>query len=229
MADTVIQQENEQPTPAKQPVQQTVTEHQFTGHPNAIAQPTPGVTGDEPQAQPDTVETFSQGDIDRIVKERLVQERKKYADYADLKAKVTAAEDATKTETERMQAKMTELETANQTLAQERQELAVRSVIVEAAAAAGLPADAALKLVDRTQLKTDEAGQIINATELVQAVATAYPGLLRQTMPRVTAANPARSTEPAGRSDADRFRDYFQGGDQGFWRGGGVQTSDVAQ
>lgn len=230
MADEQLQG-NAQPeapeTPAqpKQAAQQTVTTHTFQAGANALSQPTPGATG-EPTEQEQPAKVFTQSDIDRIVKDRLAQQAKQYADYDTLKAKVQTIEDAAKTEAEKMADRLKELETQNQQLAQARQELTIRGAIGEAASAAGLPAEAAFKLVDQSQIKVSEDGQVENAAELVKAVAETYPGLLRQTMPRVSPVNPARSTEPAGRSDADRFRDYFQGGGGGFWAGGGMRVPD---
>lgn len=48
--------------------------------PNPTPDPTP-----EPDPTPD--QTFTQADVDRIVKERVQREKAKYADYDDLKAK----------------------------------------------------------------------------------------------------------------------------------------------
>lgn len=51
------------------------------------AQPTtPPASGDEAK-----VETFTQADVDRIVRERVQRERAKYGDYDDLKAKAEGA------------------------------------------------------------------------------------------------------------------------------------------
>lgn len=216
----------EAPAPTRQAAQQTQTTHIFQAGTNALSQPTPGVTGDLTGQDEQPVKTFTQADIDRILKDRLAQQAKQYADYDTLKAKVQTAEDAAKTEAEKMADRLKELETQNQQLAQARRELTIRSAIGEAASKAGLPADATFKLVDQTQIVVNEAGQVENAEVLVKGVAEAYPGLVRATMPRMAAANPGRSSEPAGRSDADRFRDYFQGGGGGFWSGGGMRVSD---
>lgn len=50
--------------------------------------PTPDPTPD-PAPQPD--QTFTQADVDRIVRERVKRERDKFADYDDLKAKADGA------------------------------------------------------------------------------------------------------------------------------------------
>lgn len=48
--------------------------------------PEPDVKGEEQQEQ-----TFTQADVDRIVRERVKREREKYADYDDLRAKADQA------------------------------------------------------------------------------------------------------------------------------------------
>lgn len=50
------------------------------------ASPEPDAKGEEQQEQ-----TFTQADVDRIVRERVKREREKYADYDDLRAKADQA------------------------------------------------------------------------------------------------------------------------------------------
>jgi len=182
-------------------------------------QPTPGATGEQAQ-------TFTQEDLNRIVSTRLAQERQKFSDYDDLKAKVQAAEDATKTEAQRAAERIQALEAQNQQLAEKSRVALVKAAITEAAAAAGLPAEAAYRLVDQNALTVDANGTVQNAADLVKAVATAYPGLLRTPTPKVNAANPPRSGELTGRTDGQRMREYFGGGGANFWDGGGVRMPD---
>jgi len=235
MADGNLQGNAEQaapesPTPTQgkplQATQPTLTTSVFepgrnTG--NALAQPTTGVTVETTPAQETA---FTQADVDRILKERLAQERKKYADYDALKAKVQEVEAASLTEAEKTAKRLQELESQNQQLASERRELSIRAAITEAAAAAGLPADAAYRLIDKAALTIADDGTIQNAAELVKGVVEAYPGLVRNPTPRVPAANPPRSAEIAARTDSERFRDYFGGGGSNFWGGGGVRVPD---
>lgn len=65
-------------------------------------QPAPG----QGQQQQETyTPPATQGDLDRIITERVSRERSKYADYADLKAKAKqfdAAQDANKSETQKL-------------------------------------------------------------------------------------------------------------------------------
>lgn len=239
MADDNLQGNAEQttpetPTPTQgkplQATQPTLTTSVFepgrnTGT-NALAQPPTGETVETTPAQETETAAFTQADVDRILKDRLAQERKKYSDYDALKAKVQEVEAASLTEAEKTAKRLQELEAQNQQLASERWELSIRAAITEAAAAAGLPAEAAYRLIDKAALTTADDGTIQNAAELVKGVVEAYPGLVRNPTPRVPAANPPRSAEIAGRTDGERFRDYFGGGGSNFWGGGGVRVPD---
>lgn len=53
--------------------------------------------------------TFTQADVDRIVRERIAREREKYADYDDLKAKAAEA-DKSKSQLDRIETKLAESE-----------------------------------------------------------------------------------------------------------------------
>lgn len=196
----------------------------FTGA-SAVAQPTTGATVEKtPPAQEPSA--FTQSDVDRILKERLAQERKKFSDYDALKAKVQEVEAASLTEAEKTAKRMQELEAQNQQLAAERRELSIKAAVTDAAAAVGLPAEAAYRLIDKAALTMADDGTVQNAAELVKGVAEAYPGLIRNPTPRVPAANPPRSAEIAGRTDGERFREYFGGGGSSFWSGSGVRVPD---
>lgn len=183
-----------------------------------------GTTGDQPAdpARPQA-KTFTQEQIDAIIAARLADERKKFADYDDLKAKVQAAEEAQKTEAQKTADRLKELETTNQRLAAERQELTAKTAIIAAASGIGLDADAAVKLVDAKALKFDDAGNATNAADLVKAVAEKYPGLVRRGIPAIPVVNPSGQQQPVGRTDDDRRREYFGGAGATFWSGGGVK------
>jgi hypothetical protein len=168
--------------------------------------------------------TITQADIDKIIAARLKQERAKFADYDDLKAKVAAQEDAQKTEAQKTLERLQALETANKQLATEAQSALIRAAITAAASDIGLDATAAYKLADLNALKF-ESGEATNADEIVKAVAEAYPGLIRRAT--VTAQAPAlnatKAPDAKTRTDDDRRRDYYGGSTGGFWTGGGVR------
>ncbi len=74
--------------------------------------PTPPGEGGEPTP---AEKTFSQSELDSIVKDRLQRERGKYADYDDLKkaaAKLREMEDANKSEAEKLTGRLADIEKA---------------------------------------------------------------------------------------------------------------------
>lgn len=81
--------------------------------------------GDQKQEPADTPDskTFTQADIDRIVADRVDRERKKYADYNDLKsraAKLQEIEDAKKSETDKLNDQLAAAQVELQTLRVEK-------------------------------------------------------------------------------------------------------------
>lgn len=81
----------------------------------------------------------SQADLDRIIADRVSRERAKFADYADLKAKADKfdqAEDAAKSELQKLTDRASQ---AEQALAQVRAEQAAERLRAEVAAAKGVP------------------------------------------------------------------------------------------
>lgn len=205
------------------PQQPIVQEHVFEGKRVMPSDATTAETvEDEQTQQPQTQQNMTQADIDKIIAARLKQERQKFADYDQLKQKVQAFEDAQKTEAEKTTERLQALESENQKLARERKEIATRAAIVAEAGKLGLDPDAAFKLADLTSLDDD----FSNAADVVKAVASQYPGLMRNPVPSVAATNPPRTQQPAGRTDDQRRQEYFSGGGGSFWRGTGVRFQD---
>lgn len=69
----------------------------------------------QPEAGQPTAKTFTEAELNSIIKDRLDRERKKYADYDSLKSKASKAdeyENATKTETQRLADKLESLQKA---------------------------------------------------------------------------------------------------------------------
>lgn len=206
-----------------QPKQETTITSEFQGQPVLPSQrnPTPGETGET--AQTSTERTFTQEDVNRLIQQRLADERKKFADYDKLKTRVQEIEEASKTEEQKRLERIQVLEAENQKLQQTYRQTRIESAIVAAASEIGLDAKAAQRLADMDSLQFDDNGNPTNAADVVRAVAEAWPGLVKQRVPsNVPVANPARSTEPAGRTDTERHAEYFSGGGGSFWRGGGV-------
>lgn len=167
--------------------------------------------------------TFTQAELENILKQRLEQERKKYADYDELKAKVSGIEDSSKSkqqgDTERLQS----LEAQTKKLVRDKQELAIKL----AAKDVGLDDVAAIKLIDESEIKIEN-DEVTNAADLVKAVAEKYPGLVqKRNTVNVPAINQSKSAAPtAEQFNQNRRREYFGGGNSNFWTGGGVQYND---
>lgn len=167
--------------------------------PDTITQP---ITVDDPQAgatpePPAPAKTFTQEELDSILKDRLERDRKKYADYDDKVAKLTALEQA---EEERRLASLGEVERAKEEAAkkaQEAEELRQRLAAIEgereeerklaafkslaSSAEYGLSADrieAAIKLADMTQLQKTDAGY--DANDVLKTLVDKYPFLTAQ-------------------------------------------------
>jgi hypothetical protein len=201
-----------------QPVQTTAETVEFA---KPLVLPTDATTAAtvDTGEQKQEAKALTQEDIDKIIAARLKQERAKYADYDALKAKLTEIEDAQKSEEQKRQEKLAALEQENQKLAQQNRETAIKAAIVAAASEIGLDTKAAVKLADTSTLADD----FSNVDEIVKAIAADYPGLVRRQAAQTTPANPARSTQPPARTDADRMREYFSGGNSTFWSGSGVR------
>lgn len=180
----------------------------------------PAVTGETGEPQP-TAKTLTQAEIDSIIAQRIKQVKSQYADYDALKAQVQAFEDAKKTDEQRQADRLSTLEAENARLAQENKATARKAAIIAKASDIGLDADAAIKLADMDTLADD----LSNAADVVKAVADKYPALVRQRAAQTAPVNPARSTQPQGRTDADRSKEYFGGIRGGFWNGGGVNMA----
>ncbi|CAM2951915.1 scaffolding protein [Paenibacillus sediminis] len=157
----------------------------------------------EPPAEPED-KTFTQAELDQIVADRLARERKKtekFADYDDIKAKLTALEQA---EEERKKAELTEAERLAAELeearkkaqeADERGATAItaantRVINAEFRALAHenkIPADrvaAALKLADLSAITVDDDGNPQGVEDAVKALIAAHPYLAEQAKPK---------------------------------------------
>ena len=95
--------------------------------------PTPSPT---PDPAPQSDQTFTQADVDRIVRERVQRERAKYADYDDLKAKAAGA---------------TTLEDRVAQIERQAKESEARALRAEVANAKGLTPSQAKRLVGETR------------------------------------------------------------------------------
>jgi hypothetical protein len=186
-------------------------------------EPVPAAEKPQPERAPAPVKpepserTFTQADVDQMIKERLQRERGKFADYETLR---TAAG-----ELEAVKAELAKLKGQAESASGEAARLRVETAIVSAAAKLGFtdPLDA-VRLVDISKLPADDAAGGLDAA--LRSLAETKPYLVRRNAPALSPANPSRETaQPIGRSDAERRAEYFGGGASSFWDGRGSSIS----
>ncbi|AHV98990.1 scaffolding protein [Paenibacillus sabinae] len=158
-----------------------------------------------PPADPqDPPKTFTQDELDRIVADRIARERKKtekFADYDDIKAKLSEFEKseaerqkAEMSATERLEAEKAEAlkkaqeaeERGNAALTAANQRL-VNAEFKALARDANVPADrlaAALKLADLSEVTVDDEGNPQGVEDAVKALIEANPYLVAETKPK---------------------------------------------
>lgn len=154
----------------------------------ADQQPAPAADGQ--QTQPSA--TFTQADIDRIVKDRLERERAKFTDYDALKAakaELDTLKAAQMSEDEKRQVRLKELEDIAASAQRERDEALkkandrlIRSAFIAEAAKAGAehPEDA-YRLADTDTVTIGETGEVAGVTEAVAALVKAGRLPMRRT------------------------------------------------
>lgn len=148
-------------------------------------------TGTEPASKFEPI--ASQEDLDRILKERLARERKKYEGFDELKAKADKydeLEQSTKTEAQKQQE-------ALQKAQRELTELTVAKTRAEVAAAKGVPASLL-------------AGSTAEEIEAAADALIAFRGEQAPAAPRSAAIGRVNTTETKG-SPAERFAAQMDG------------------
>ncbi|MBG9774224.1 hypothetical protein [Brevibacillus laterosporus] len=149
----------------------------------------------------ETPKTFTQEELDRIVADRVARERKKtekYADYDELKTKITEYE---REREEKQRAEMTEIErwktdyekevTAKQALEQSVTEMEakyrqekIRNAFITAATSANIAhIDDAyiLASTDLSKVTFDESGNVVGVDSVIQSLVETKPFLIAQT------------------------------------------------
>lgn len=157
----------------------------------------------------ETVEkTFTQTDVDRIVRDRLARAKTEPpADYQDLKAKAAKFDEleaANRTELERAQHDNETLRKEIESERAARAEASLRaSVVTEAAKRNVIDPDAAIKLIDRNTLEFDDAGTPLNVPDVMSELITARPYLVAQPETRGSADQGARRGGPGQVTEAE--------------------------
>lgn len=126
--------------------------------------------------------TFSQAELDRVVKERLARQKAQFGDYDDLKTKATEYDklaEAQKTELQKAQDRAAELEQKMTAAEQRAQETALKAAVIsEAAKKNVIDPDVAVALIDKGALEFGEDGSPMNVAELVDALLEQRPYLV---------------------------------------------------
>lgn len=165
-----------------------------------------------------------QAELDRIVADRLARERKKaekFADYDELKTKLTAFEQAEAdrskaemTATERLEAEKAdalkraqEAEDRNASVLTAANKRLINAEFKTAARDANIPAErlaAALKLADTDAVTVDDDGNISGLSDVITALIAEHPYLAEVTQPKPVG-SPSGGGEPAAKTKDQRL------------------------
>lgn len=152
------------------------------------------------------VKSFTQAELDDILAKRIERERKKYADYDELKTK--ASEYEAKLQAQR-EAEMSEIEKAQEQAKQFEDQLSTLTAQLEAertkaqqdkirfeftkvaSSANIIDVDAAIALSDLSAVSIDDDGKVVGVDDVVKALVENKPYLVakKQTQPIGTATN----------------------------------------
>lgn len=142
----------------------------------------------DPEPNPEPEKTFTQSEVDAIVRDRLARDRKGREDYDNIKAKLAdfegkqtewsaAKEAAEKRAQEAEEARTKALETANQRLVKaEFKELATTGEVKIRPDAI----DDAFKLADISGVTVDDAGNVAGMPDVIKALVASKPYLGEQ-------------------------------------------------
>lgn len=166
------------------------------------------------------VKTFTQDEVNELIMKRLERERKKYADYDDLKAQL---EELRKVDEERKRAEMTEIErykadlekalnerqTFEQELAKLRESVKqerIKNAFITAATSANIAyIDDAFRLADLSAVTIDEDGNVVGIEDAIKALVEHKPFLLAQAKKE-----PKPIGEPTNNSTVDEVKTLEQ-------------------
>lgn len=173
---------------------QSQSTQENVGEPKTVEEPE-----NKPQEQEKEVKMLTQEEVDRILSERIARERKKYADYEELKAK--ALEYEKKLEEQRL-AELSEKERAEEIAKkyeEERNQYAkqleelqnaireekIRNAFITKAQSAGIAyIDDAYKLADLSKVEVSDDGSINGIDDVVKALVESKPFLVGQQKPK---------------------------------------------
>lgn len=163
--------------------------------------------------------TFTQAELDKILKDRLDRERAKTADYAQLKQaadRLKEIEDAQKSELEKLQERVTQFEQKVEQTAQENKRLKREAKIAVIAGQLGAvdPYDANFQMATQA-IDPDGDGADDKIKESIEALKTQRPYLFGKAQPHIEPFNPdgGPGQPPVESVEQKRARIYGSGGE----------------
>jgi len=170
-----------------------------------------------PETSSETV--FTQADIDRAVKDRLARERKKYADYNELKSKadkLSELEQAQLSDKERLEQQLSDITKTLDTVKESARQKTVESAIIREASKLNFndPGDAVALI---SSVEFDENGNPVGIEEAVKQLAEQRKYLLKNDKQRyLEQFNPSGETQPQKETDEQRRARLYGDGSQVF-------------
>jgi hypothetical protein len=161
---------------------------------------------------PDTQQTFTQADLDRIVQQRIQRERAKFADYDEVKAaadRLSELEAAQLTELEKATQKANAAEAARDEALSRAKQMLVRAAVIEEAARAGaVDADVVAALLPQDALTVEDDGSVSGVRDAVKDLLKSKPFLAQQNTQAVGSAD----SGPRGAATPSQLtRDHLAG------------------
>lgn len=155
--------------------------------------------------------TFSQADVDRIVRERLARQKAQFSDYDELKTKAGEFDkiaESQKTELQKANERAAQAERQAAEAAERAQRVLTESAIVTAAAGKLADPSDAVALIDRSKIEFGEDGAPSNVADLIDGLVSAKPHLAAGQRRTTEVDQGARggsgeALDPARMSDAD--------------------------
>lgn len=183
--------------------------------------PTPAEAGKPPEESAEPVKTFTQEEIDKIVADRIGRERKKFADYDEIKTKASEYEKALE---EKRLAELSAQERAEELAKKyesERNDYAnklkeyqskverqqVVNEFIKAAPSVNIPSDrldAALKLADLSAVTIGEDGAVAGLADVMRALVSQYNFLAEVKKPQKPIGESSNSYQDTSEKTAEQ-------------------------
>lgn len=160
--------------------------------------------------------SFTQEDVDRIVRERIQRERDKYADYDQIKeraGRLDAIEESQRTDLEKAQKRAEKAERERDEAVQRANtSLAKAAVVAEASKRGVIDPDAAYRLLPEGAVTVGDDGQVAGLDEALSALVESKPYLVGNTAPSGGDGGPMAAltpSSPAGASPEQAHNEFI--------------------